>query len=70
MILTLTPALGRDYKTQAEVRKAWASGQDFRLEPSGVYISIRDLSLPHWNEPITGLQFRYNKLSRTFYLAL
>jgi len=30
--LTVVPAYGRDYKSQKEVKAAWAEGKDFRIE--------------------------------------
>jgi len=57
MRLTLTPAYGRDYKSQKEVRAAWQAGADFVISdhfspddgryinrpqvPSGTTVNIR-----------------------------
>lgn len=32
MYITVSPAYGRDYKSIAEVKKAWAEGKDFVIE--------------------------------------
>ena len=32
MYLTVTPAYGRDYKTQKEVKAAWEAGKDFVIQ--------------------------------------
>lgn len=39
----LTPAYGRDYKNQNQVRADWHGGKDFVLAVTGQYCSIRDL---------------------------
>jgi hypothetical protein len=67
MILVLSPAYGKDYKTQAAVREAWATGKDFIIENPGypTYINIQDLT-----PDITGLQFRYDQKRRVLYLKL
>lgn len=36
-MLTCVPSYGRDYKTEADVRKAWSEGKDF---------TINDMSSP------------------------
>ena len=36
------PAYGRDYKSKAEVIKAWQDGKDFIDALSGRYLSSRD----------------------------
>lgn len=46
MHMTLTPAYGRDYKSQREVKNAFESGKDFEIASVGPdlgrYTSIRD----------------------------
>ena len=37
------PAYGRDYKSKAEVLKAWQEGKDFRDSLTGQYFSIREM---------------------------
>lgn len=64
MILTLTPAYGRDYKTKAEAEAAWTSGKDFQIQPSGVYTSIRDLPQLISECNIRWINIRYRALSR------
>ena len=41
---TLTPAYGRDYRSEAEVIKDWKNGKDFKInyQEGAVYCSIRD----------------------------
>lgn len=41
--LTVTPAYGRDYKNQAQVRADWNAGKDFLDTASGRYMSKRDV---------------------------
>lgn len=40
----VTPAYGRDYKSQKEVLEAFLSGKDFILQPQYCYCSIRDFA--------------------------
>lgn len=43
--LTIVPAYGRDYKNEAEARKAWVGGYDFLTQSYNLkdtYVSIRD----------------------------
>jgi len=47
MYLTLTPAYGRDYKSQKEVKTAWETGADFIIadmfhKDCGRYINLED----------------------------
>ena len=59
--LTISPAYGRDYKSQAEVEAAFELGKDFKMESigqGGTYCSIRDFA------PGTVVSIRYNKLQR------
>jgi hypothetical protein len=39
--LVVTPAYGRVYKTEAELRQGFIDGRDFHI-PGGPYLSIRD----------------------------
>jgi len=54
---TLTPAYGRDYKTPAQVQKAFLAGKDFQWNhPWGrTYCSIRDY------QPGDTAKIRYNR---------
>jgi hypothetical protein len=36
------PAYGRDYQTEAQVRAAWAAGNDFRCIGRSAYINKED----------------------------
>jgi hypothetical protein len=42
MWLELIPAYGRDYKNQAEVKKAWNEQNDFLVAPFGPHINKQD----------------------------
>ncbi len=47
MYLTVTPAYGRDYRTEAEVKKDWSEGKDFIIatvmhRDCGRYINKQD----------------------------
>jgi hypothetical protein len=47
MYVTVVPAYGRDYKSQKEVKAAWAEGKDFRITDmshpnNGAYINKDD----------------------------
>lgn len=37
--IEVTPAYGRDYKNQKEVKQAWAENKDFRETVTGQYIN-------------------------------
>lgn len=52
------PAYGRDYNTKQEVYAAWNAGKDFQLQPSGRYISRRELP------PGDYLEIRYSRLTK------
>lgn len=55
--LTVTPAYGRDYKNQAQVRADWAAGVDFQDTRTGQYMSIRDVQ----RDPSLKVTVRYGK---------
>lgn len=57
---TMTPAYGRDYKSRATLLADFQAGKDFICQPSGQYISIRDLRSGD------SVQFRYRKMRETF----
>jgi hypothetical protein len=60
--VTVTPAYGRDYKTQKEAKADWDAGKDFRDARSLQYCSIRDFR----NEsPDVHVTIRYRNLTRT-----
>lgn len=40
--ITVLPAYGRDYKSEAELKAAWAEGKDFKESISGSMISRRE----------------------------
>lgn len=55
--IVLTPAYGRDYKSKAEVLKAWEDGKDFyghSLKYGNAYVNIHDLP-----RDIEQIEFRY-----------
>lgn len=41
-MLEVIPAYGRDYRNQADVKKAWMDNLDFRIAPLGPYINKQD----------------------------
>jgi hypothetical protein len=60
--MTLTPAYGRDYRTEAAVLKDWHAGKDFRISDvssrdNGRYCSVRDFPDGYSHK------LRYNKLA-------
>lgn len=55
--LTVTPAYGRDYRNQAQVRADWEAGKDFRDTASGRYMSKRDVDA----DPSLHVHVRYAK---------
>ena len=62
MRLHLSPAYGRDYKTEAEVRAAWNDGKDFRMEngpAAGGYINKGDAE--NMGVPTGEVNIRFNK---------
>ena len=66
VIPTLTPAYGRDYKSEEQVLKSFNDGKDFTYNDisspyDGKYCSIRDF------KPGQRLKFRYDKLAESFY---
>lgn len=54
----VTPAYARDYKNQKEVKEAFLSGVDFKLQPEGCYCSIRDFA------PGVTVNVRYAKMMK------
>lgn len=42
MMLTITPAYGRDYTNAKEALAAFRKGLDFQVQPSGQYTSLRE----------------------------
>ena len=58
--LTVTPAYGRDYTNQAQVRADWEAGKDFQDTATGQYLSIRDAQ----KDPDMHVHVRYAKLRK------
>lgn len=63
--LTLTPAYGRDYKSQQAVRDDWYADKDFRIsdvssEWNGSVINREDAASNYISE----VSIRYNKLTK------
>jgi hypothetical protein len=54
--ITVTPAYGRDYKTEAEARADWNSGKDFSI-PGGGYVNKEDAE----KAGITEVRIRFRK---------
>lgn len=58
------PAYGRDYKSEAAVRRAWEAGNDFRCLPQGEYINKQDAD--HYK---VAVRVRYNNQTKTVLLG-
>jgi hypothetical protein len=58
--LTVTPAYGRDYTNQAQVRADWEAGKDFQDTATGQYMSKRDVDA----DPSLHVHVRYAKLRK------
>ena len=58
-----TPAYGRDYKSQKEVKAAWDAGLDFQCQPYGQYVNKEDAEKLN----IT-VQVRYDRLRKVMVL--
>jgi hypothetical protein len=60
--MTLTPAYGKDYKSQAEVKEAFDANKDFKIASvgpyAGRYVTKRELPAG------TSVTLRYAKLSK------
>ena len=55
----LTPAYGRDYKSKKALLVDFEKNMDFKMNPSGQYVSKSQLAGKQ-------IQFRYGKLRKTF----
>ena len=64
MSATLSPAYGRDYKSQAFALKDFRAGKDFILQPAGRYCSIRDFA------PGARVCLRYKRMTMQVYLTI
>lgn len=63
--MTLTPAYGRDYKSQKDVKSAWEDGKDFVIADlfhpdNGRYINKQDAV----SGGIKSVNIRYKKLTQ------
>lgn len=57
--MTIKPSYGRDYKTKAEVLKAFVTDEkDFTMAITGLQMSIRDLKDGDW------VNIRYDRLRK------
>jgi len=70
MILTLIPAYGRDYTSAKDAHQAFLQGQDFSLQPSGVYTSIRDIPHLQRQHNIEAIHIKYKRRTRTHAIPL
>lgn len=59
-MLILTPAYGRDYKSQTAVLKDFLDEKDFIVQPDGRYINKQQIPLN------TVVKFRYSNMRRFF----
>lgn len=57
--ITVTPAYGRDYKTQKEAKAAWEAGKDFKDARTGQYCSKRN-----FEDPDVHVSVRYSNLTK------
>lgn len=55
---TLTPAYGRDYKSQKEIESDFNANKDFILNPDGIYINKEQI------KPGTKVQLRYARMMK------
>jgi hypothetical protein len=69
MILTVTPAYGRDYNSKKEVEAAWRAGKDFQEAPKGAYLNIQDLP-DLTTQGYKWLNIRYNSLSQVHVIKI
>jgi hypothetical protein len=67
-ILTVTPAYGRDYNSEGEIKKAWASGADFQTA-DGTYVNNQQVEELR-SEGYRWLNVRYRSLSRVYVIKL
>lgn len=58
--LTLTPAYGRDYKSQAAVLKDFLDEKDFIVQPEGRYINKQQIPRG------AIIKFRYSNMEQEF----
>ena len=70
MILTLTPTHGRDYPSAKDARQAFMRGDLFALQPSGVYMDIKDLPILQEHNKISAVAIKYKSASRTLMIPL
>jgi hypothetical protein len=61
--LTVVPAYGRDYTSEAEALAAWEGNKDFKV-PGGPYINKSDFERHGVLEGHSGVRIRYAKLRR------
>lgn len=57
---TLVPAYGADYKSKKEVLAALNNGHDFRCEPHGSYITLKECV----DAGFTNINVRFKKLTQ------
>lgn len=75
MILTATPAYGRDYKNKLQVEEDWRAGKDFQahMPPpgwiGGPYFSISDLAQLQ-EIGVRWLNVRYANLSKVHVIKI
>jgi hypothetical protein len=62
--VTVTPAYGRDYKSQREIKKDWNDGKDFILQPDGCYISKKEADGAHLK-----VMGRYQRMTKVVQLS-
>lgn len=68
--MTLTPAYGRDYKSQKEVLEAWNSNKDFTVADLfylGTYCNKTDVEN---DKSIKSVTIRYSKLTKVMVIKV
>ena len=63
--ITVTPRLGRDYKSKKDLLEHWNENKDFTVATTGQSVS-KSLTTYLIKEGYTHVQFRYKQLRSTF----
>lgn len=66
--MSLTPAYGRDYKSQAAVSEAWHKGQDFIIASFGHRYDGKPMNINQTN-PGDSFEIRYSNLRKVAVVA-
>lgn len=63
-MVTCVPSYGRDYKSPADVQKAWADGKDFTINDMLSPDDGRQINKQDADACKTAVRIRYNKKSK------